>query len=127
MIMGARIENITRAAVALAAILGVPLLTVLASLAWSRRERTELPLWRNALGAASMTTTATSWLMVFLLILLKLAGWSTRFYTPNWDAAIFYTAAAGTCLALTLKGPARLRALAAGALMVALFYAISVP
>jgi hypothetical protein len=119
--------NVIRGLVAVTAAIGVPLMSILAYVAWTRRLRAELAVWRNVLGIASIAATLFSWLTFFAPFLYKAIGLRTHPFSSAWDAATLYAAILGTFLAFFLRDDARVRAVLAALLMGTLFYAGSIP
>lgn len=96
---------------AIGQVLAIPVLDILAFRAWQKTLRRELPQWRSRLGLFSIVLILLSWCAAIILI-------SVGMISDRWVVMLALVALAGTILGFTLKGAARIEAVAAGVLLV---------
>jgi hypothetical protein len=101
------------------AFLVVPILTFFALRGWAKRWRQELPRWRSALGLTSIVVTFLTWFSLAILALSERIGLNPSFISVDWVTPTVILVAAGTPLALALRGASRIEAIVAGLFMVA--------
>ncbi len=100
-----------------ATFLAVPLLTAVAYRGWAKQWRSELPLWRNLLGAWSIAFTLINWLAFAYLAFAIFTRRHTDFFTDLWTVVAVLVSLAAVVLSLALKGRPRICAFLAACLM----------
>jgi hypothetical protein len=99
--------------------LGIPILAIYSIRDWATAYRASLPAARSGIGLISVGAIFLGWLFLVALAVLGIfnATW-LDFFTQNRNVRFLALAIAASVSSLTLKGNARVQALAAGALLV---------
>jgi hypothetical protein len=106
-------------AVWLLCFLGIPILALFSIREWATTYRATLPALRSGIGLLSVAAIFFGWLFLVALAVFGIfnAAW-LDFFTQKRNLDFLALAIAASVSSLTLKGNARLQALAAGALLV---------
>jgi hypothetical protein len=99
--------------------LGIPILALFSIREWATTERATLPALRSGIGVVSVGAIFFGWLFLVALAILGImnAAW-LDFFTQKRNLDFLVLAVVASVTSLTLKGNARVQALAAGALLV---------
>jgi hypothetical protein len=99
--------------------LGIPILVLFSLREWATNYRATLPALRSGIGLLSVGAIFFGWLLLVALAILGIfnTAW-LDFFTQKRNLGFLALAIAASFSSLTLKGSARLQALAAGALLV---------
>lgn len=116
------LESILRVVILVVCLPGIPLLGLLAFRGWTRNFRRNLPGWRNKLGVISIALSLVGWFALLTPAFFHLMGFGTSWYGDTWEGAVPLSAATGTTLALALRGLPRVQAVAAGLLVIILWF-----
>lgn len=106
-------------AIWLLCILGIPVLSVLSLQEWASSYRRTLPAVRSRIGIASLGVIFFGWFFLAALTVIVLIhdAWMD-FFTVHRNIGFLLLAVTASILSLTLKGSARVLAMAAGMLLV---------
>ena len=99
--------------------LGIPILAIFSIREWATTYRATLPALRSGIGVVSVATIFFGWLFLVALAILGIinTAWLDLF-TEKRNLGFLVLAVVASVSSLTLKGNARVQALAAGALLV---------
>jgi len=99
--------------------LGIPILALFSIREWATNYRATLPAFRSGIGLLSVGAIFFGWLFLVALAILGIFNTTwLDFFTQKRNLHFLVLAVAASVLSLTLKGHARVQALAAGALLV---------
>jgi hypothetical protein len=99
--------------------LGIPILALFSIREWATTYRATLPALRSGIGLVSVGAIFLGWLFLVALAVLGIINTtSLDFFTQKRNLGFLALAIAASLSSLTLKGNARVQALAAGALLV---------
>ena len=99
--------------------LGIPILALFSIREWATNYRSTLPAVRSGIGLLSVGAIFFGWLFLVALAIFGIFNTtSLDFFTQKRNLHFLVLAVAASVLSLTLKGHARVQALAAGALLV---------
>jgi hypothetical protein len=102
--------------------LSVPLLGLFALVVWFKRFRSDLPLWRNALGLVSVVAVGVNWAwFLFLAYCGQIGGFGTHYMTTRSADRYVLVARAAIPASFAFKGKSRFLALLSALLMFALW------
>src|SRR5260370_37476137 len=103
-------------------VLAVPALGITGLVLWLRSYRSELPLWRNALGVFFIISVVADWAwFLFLAYRGQIGGFGTHYLTTRSADLCLLIALAGLVAAFALKRGSRGCALLSAFLMLALW------
>jgi hypothetical protein len=103
-------------------VLSVPLLGVVALVVWFKRHRSNLPLWRNALGLGSVAAVGVNWAwFLFLTYCGQIGGFGTHYMTTRSADRYLLVPLAAILASFALKGKSRVLAALSAFLMFALW------
>jgi len=103
-------------------VLAVPALGITGLMLWLKSSRSELPLWRNALGVFSVISVVANWAwFLFLAYRGQIGGFGTHYLTTRSADLYLLVALAGLIAASALKRRSRGCALLSAFLMLALW------
>jgi len=103
-------------------VLAVPALGITGFMLWLKSSRSELPLWRNALGLLSIGSIVANW--VWFLVLAcrgEIGGFGTHYLTTRSAGYGLLAALVGLLAAFTLKKQSRVCALLSAFLLIVLW------
>ena len=99
--------------------LGIPILILFSIREWATNHRATLPALRSGIGLISIGCIFSGWFFLVALAVLGIINTTwLDFFTQKRNLNFLMLAIAASVLSLTLKGSARVQALAAGALLV---------
>jgi len=99
--------------------LGIPILVLFSIREWATNYRATLPVLRSGIGLISVGAIFFGWIFLVALAILGIINTTwLDFFTQKRNLGFLVIAAAASVSSLTLKGYARVQALAAGALLV---------
>jgi hypothetical protein len=106
-------------AVWLLCFLGIPILALFSIRDWATTYRSTLPAFRSGIGLLSVGVIFFGWIFLVALAVFGIfnSAW-LDFFTQKRNLHFLALAVAASVASLTLKGNARLQALAAGVLLV---------
>jgi hypothetical protein len=97
-------------------------LAILACRGYTRQPKEGLAFWRRSLGLVSIGITCLCSVVLVALPLGDRLGFSTTFFSSTMDGVLFFSAVSAVPMSLALKGPARVYALSAATLIVAISF-----
>jgi hypothetical protein len=100
-------------------LLGTPTLAIFSFREWASTHRTTLPAMRSRIGIVSVGAIFCGWLFLIVLTILGIINdtW-IEFFTDHKNVSFLVLAVIASLTSLTLKGNARVQAVAAGVLLV---------
>jgi hypothetical protein len=103
-------------------VLAVPVLGITGLVLWLKSSRSDLPSWRNALGAFSIVAVVADWAwFMFLAYQGQIGGFGTHYLTTRSADLFLLIALAGLIAAFALKGGSRGFVVLSAFLMLALW------
>jgi len=102
--------------------LSVPILSIAALVLWFKRLRAELPLWRSAVGVATLFVLLGNWVwFLWLACVGEIGGFGTHFLTTRSADEYLLIPLAAIVTSVALKSKSRALAVVASFLMFALW------
>jgi hypothetical protein len=103
-------------------VFSIPLLGLIALVVWFKKLRSDLPLWRSALGFISVVAVGANWaLFLFLAYCGQIGGFGTHYMTTQSADRYLMVAVAAIPASFAFKGESRILGLLSAFLMFALW------